>query len=85
MRVELDGKRLGSGCDGLEIGITGFEANPTDAENEPSQVFIEVYEGQSAGPCLGWTFPEPGHNANRSFTGEVTAANIALTTAERMC
>jgi hypothetical protein len=46
MRIELDGKRLGYGCDGLEIGITGFEANPTDAENEPSQVFIEVYEGQ---------------------------------------
>jgi len=46
MRIELDGKRLGYGCDGLEIGISGFESNPTDAETEPSQVFIEVYEGQ---------------------------------------
>jgi hypothetical protein len=46
MRIELDGKRLGYGCDGIEIGISSFESNPTDAEDQPSQVFIEVYEGQ---------------------------------------
>jgi hypothetical protein len=34
MRIELDGKRLGYGCDGPGIGISGFEANPADAENE---------------------------------------------------
>jgi hypothetical protein len=43
MRIVLDGKRLGYGCDGIEIGISGFESNPTDAEDQPSQVFIEVY------------------------------------------
>jgi hypothetical protein len=59
MRIELDGKRLGSGCDGLEIGITGFEANPTDAENKPSKVSIEVYQGQLRVHVLDGHFQNP--------------------------
>jgi len=31
---------------GLEIGVLGFQSNPTDAESQPSQVFLEIYEGQ---------------------------------------
>jgi hypothetical protein len=46
MRIELDANSLGYGCKGLEIGVIGFQSNPTDTEDEPSQVFIEVYEGQ---------------------------------------
>jgi len=79
MRFELDGKRLGYGCDGLE-----FEANPTDAENEPSQVFIEVYEGQLR--VHVWD----GHSQDPVTTlillhRRGDRANIALTTAVRMC
>ena len=46
MRIELDANSLGYGCDGLEIGVRGFQSNPTDADNEPCQIFIEIYEGQ---------------------------------------
>jgi hypothetical protein len=46
MRIELDADSLGYGCKGLEIGVLGFQSNPTDAKNEPSQVFVEIYEGQ---------------------------------------
>ena len=74
MRIALDGKRLGYGCDGIEIGISGFESNPTDAEDQPSQVFIEVYEGQLRVHVWDGHVPGPGHNADSSFTGEVTAA-----------
>ena len=46
MRIELDANSLGYGCKGLEIGVLGFQSSPTDAENQPSQVFVEIYEGQ---------------------------------------
>ena len=46
MRIELDAISLGCGCKGLEIGVLGFQSNPTDAESQPSQVFLEIYEGQ---------------------------------------
>ena len=46
MRIELDANSLGCGCKGLEIGVFGFQSNPTDAVSQPSRVFLEIYEGQ---------------------------------------
>jgi hypothetical protein len=46
MRIELDANSLGYGCKGLETGVLGFQSSPTDAESQPSQVFLEIYEGQ---------------------------------------
>jgi hypothetical protein len=46
MRFEFDGQTLGSGADGLEIGVKGFRGDPTADDSQPTQVFIEVYKGK---------------------------------------
>lgn len=46
MRLEFAAGHLGTGTNALEIGVIGFNSNPTDAEAQPSQVCIEVYEGK---------------------------------------
>ena len=37
---------LGTGPEGLEIGVVGFEDSPTNLPEHPAQVYIEVYEGK---------------------------------------
>jgi hypothetical protein len=44
MRIELD--TLGTGPEGLEIGVRGFMDSPDTDPNFPSQIYIEVYEGK---------------------------------------
>ena len=61
MRIELDANSLGCGCKGLEIGVLGFQSNPTDAVSQPSQVFLGDLRGAVEGSCLGWLFPGPDH------------------------
>lgn len=31
---------------GLEISVPGFKGSPTDLENSPTQIYIEIYEGK---------------------------------------
>jgi hypothetical protein len=45
MRVEFENDCLGSDSNALEIGVKGFEGDPTADDSQPTQVFIEVYEG----------------------------------------
>ena len=46
MRIELNADSLGINSQGLEIGIKGFKSSPTDVDSEPTQVYIEIYEGK---------------------------------------
>ena len=46
MRIELDADSLGTGPDGLEIGVKGFKHDPTAVDEHPTQLFLEVYEGK---------------------------------------
>ena len=46
MLLKLNKNTLEYGPKGLEISVTGFKANPCDAECEPIQVYIEIYEGK---------------------------------------
>ena len=62
MRIELDANSLGCGCKGLEIGVLGFQSNPTDAVSQPSQVFLEIYEGQLRVHVWDGSSHEPDHN-----------------------
>jgi len=49
MRLELRPEQIsGEKGNGLEIGVPGFNSSPADAEDHPSQVYIEFYEGKLA-------------------------------------
>jgi len=44
MRLEFENNTLGSGPKALEIGVKGFQGNPTADDSQSTQVFIEIYE-----------------------------------------
>ena len=46
MKLQLDTHSLGTGPAALEIGVKGFQGDPTAADEDPSQVYIEIYEGK---------------------------------------
>ena len=46
MKLQLDAHSLGNGPSGLEIGVKGFMGDPTAADEDPCQVYIEIYEGK---------------------------------------
>ena len=46
MRLEFDKFSLGTASQGLEISVAVFKSNPVDAESDPVQVYIEIYEGK---------------------------------------
>lgn len=45
MRLEFRRGQVGTGPNGLEIGIHGFQASPVYADDFPAQVYIEEYDG----------------------------------------
>jgi hypothetical protein len=45
MRIEFENGEQLWGPSGLEIGIKGFETDPSANDDSPTQVYIEIYEG----------------------------------------
>lgn len=46
MKLQFDTHSLGTGSAALEIGVKGFQGDPSCVADEPSQVYIEIYEGK---------------------------------------
>lgn len=46
MRIEIeDAKRIAYPL-GIEIGVKGFQSDPSCDPSEPTQIYIELYEGK---------------------------------------
>ncbi len=46
MTIQFGRNELGTGPEGLEINVEGFQHDPTSADSEPTQIYVEIYEGK---------------------------------------